>query len=1195
MENKEKIAIGFDLGTESVGWSVIKINNLDKDKKLEILDMGVRLFEDPASNDSNIEHRRLARGRRRRIHRLKIRKDDFYKLLKSYNLILNEEQYKKYIETSIYDEIEERYKLPIDIKRKGLNEKLSKHELILILHNYIKHRGTLNTIDLSEDEENNKNKDSENLYDNSKFPCENQYQWFLVTGKIIGNPGNYLISNDEYKKEIEKILSNQKHLGINDKFIDEFIKLFSRHRHYSEGPGSEKSPTKYGRFEKKLDSKGNIIELKWCGEHSNLWDLLIGKCTYYPEENRNYKKSPITEIFNLLNDFSNLRVKDEILKKRYLKLDEKIKILKLNHSKLTLDKMLKEISLSKKDIIGGLKGIENNKPIIEELKSTRKILKWLEDNKIRSDIDLTNLDDLNFIDSIFSLGVQKQNESERIEYILKKNYDNLKSNLDDEQINKLYKLVEQLKREQIEDLAKLKIYYSGTSSLSKKAQLEYIKFVLNSTASDGKNQMQYFSETMDKRPQKNNFEKYKFFPENYFKDEIMSLTVKRAFNQSTKVLNALIKRYTIQKKYDLSHIIIELARELNSAEEKERIDRENKNNKKFLEDKMKEFNLTEDALKKGENRLKFLLWIQQNKQDIYDGKSIELSDLLSNPNVYHIDHVLPISISFIDSMQNKVLTKSVNNQMKQDLTPYQWLSREGKYEEYKKRCLKLLDNENDKKRKSKLKNKIYEYLLYEKDPFSELIGFVGRHLSDTRYISTMFANQLKNFFKQSKYWKEKNKIVINNIIGSLTTFARKNFFSENDCTDKLLYKNRDIYSHHAIDASIIAFLGLNSNIQNLLKHRYKNISKKTIDDEEKWVDEETGEIVADKSNFFKKDAQHSLYFRDQMREFLDPKYDKKFVRFSKMKVNKNNVSLSNETLYSVYSIEDKENKKNIKKYKVSKFSLLESELETLNDYFGSNPKNKEKLLMYIYDRKMYEKLNLIFLDDKYNNQKKNPFKQYLEDEFVLNELKNNNIDVTKISLLDKIPIFDDKNSKIIHWIRNLRILGSLINDDEEIMLLKKHNSKAFYDSLNPIGVRVYKTKDNKYQTIFINALNLKWDANQQKLIIDEEKINSILKKKNIDTSSKYLEIKKGMTLIKDDNLYYFKGGGTRSQNKLEIAALFAKNDSKYVLSKWPNAPKRKQWIIAISTICKEFKLCKVDSLGYVYDIKSFDEYFENNT
>ena len=132
--------------------------------------------------------------------------------------------------------------------------------------------------------------------------------------------------------QIEQILSNQYHLGINQNFIELFLQLFKRHRHYSEGPGSEKSLTKYGRV--KIELRNGKEHLIWNGidengNKTNLWDLKVGKCTYYPNEKRNYKKSPVTEIFNLLNDLANLKlyVNSETKETRYLSLEEKKKIL----------------------------------------------------------------------------------------------------------------------------------------------------------------------------------------------------------------------------------------------------------------------------------------------------------------------------------------------------------------------------------------------------------------------------------------------------------------------------------------------------------------------------------------------------------------------------------------------------------------------------------------------------------------------------------------------------------------------------------------------------------------------------------------------------------------------------------------------------------------------------------------------------
>lgn len=1047
--------------------------------------------------------------------------------------------------------------MPLDIKIKALKEQISLHELVLILHNYLKHRGTLNTIDIDETEL----KDIEKLnqeYNNNLLPCENQLNWFNQTGKVLGNELNSVISNEDYQKEIRKILNHQ-NLIKDKKFIDDFIQLFQRYRHYSEGPGSFKSPTPYGRF--RINEKTNKVEQ--IGK--NLWDALIGKCTYYPNENRNYKKSPITEYFNLLNDFANLKFINNGIEDY---LDVKTKILMLSQKQknsLTYKSILKLAKIEENQVIGGIKGLQENKPKIEEMISTKNISKWLFENKIK-EIDYANIDDILYLDNIFSFGVQKQNSKERKQFLIEN-----KSNI--------FKNNENITNEMLEELANKKIWSSGTSSLSKKAQLEFINFAFTNE-SKGKNQMNYFQEKSDLSILDTfNFSKLKYFPENIFKDEIMSSTVKRTFNQAIKILNAILKNKKYRN-YEISHVFVELAREMNSQDEKQKIDQELRKNKKYLEEQMKRYDVSEDMLKRGENRLKFLLWIQQNKQDIYDGEIINHADLLTNPQKYHIDHILPISKSFVDSMQNKVLTKASNNERKKDQTPYEWLSKEGKFEEYKKRCEKLLDEEQDKTRKAKLKNKINNYLLYQKSLSDELQGFVSRQLNDTRYITTLFDNQLKKFFRLSKYWKE-SKIVISSINGALTTFARKNWFSENDCDKKLLIKNRNVYNHHAIDASIIAFLGLNSNIQKLLKFKKKRIKVEKDDQgQTRYIDIDTGEISYESSNFMIQQSKDSKYFRDQMRNFLDKDIETNFVRFSRMINKKTNLALSNETLYSLREYDNK-------KYKITTLKLLEKEAKDLAKFFGDKAelKSQSKLVIFENEKYLYDLLNKIFIENY--DEKINPFRKYLNNEFVKDKLEELKNDSTK---LDKIPIFLSNNS--INWIRELKMKENEIKDVEEILTLKNHNHKAFYDSLKPQGVRVYKNRKGKYQTIFINALVLKYQDN--KLVVDESKINKLLEKNDIEIGSKFLEINKGKSLIFNNEIYYFNGGGHRKLNLLEIAIVSMKNELANQFSNWEMAPNRNQWQISVSTIARDFKLCKVDPLGNVYNIFTFDEYFEND-
>lgn len=129
------------------------------------------------------------------------------------------------------------------------------------------------------------------------------------------------------------------------------------------------------------------------------------------------------------------------------------------------------------------------------------------------------------------------------------------------------------------------------------------------------------------------------------------------------------------------------------------------------------------------------------------------------------------------------------------------------------------------------------------------------------------------------------------------------------------------------------------------------------------------------------------------------------------------------------------------------------------------------------------------------------------------------------------------------------------------------------------------------KAIFLNALNVKWDKKLNKLVVDEEKMNKMKNKLNIDENQKPIKLKKGSILYNQSDLYYVIGGTRRTQ-QIEIKSLAYKNEiaNKYV--KWENVPSGGRWIISLSSIARDFKLCKTDPIGNIYDIKSFEEFFK---
>src|SRR5690606_25910402 len=86
--NMQSKLFSFDLGTNSIGWCVLNLNNYNE--PIEIADAGVRIFSDgrePKSGNSLAEGRRIARGLARRRDRYKRRRKAVLRTLAEYGLM----------------------------------------------------------------------------------------------------------------------------------------------------------------------------------------------------------------------------------------------------------------------------------------------------------------------------------------------------------------------------------------------------------------------------------------------------------------------------------------------------------------------------------------------------------------------------------------------------------------------------------------------------------------------------------------------------------------------------------------------------------------------------------------------------------------------------------------------------------------------------------------------------------------------------------------------------------------------------------------------------------------------------------------------------------------------------------------------------------------------------------------------------
>ena len=149
-------------------------------------------------------------------------------------------------------------------------------------------------------------------------------------------------------------------------------------------------------------------------------------------------------------------------------------------------------------------------------------------------------------------------------------------------------------------------------------------------------------------------------------DEIVNPVVNRALAQTRKVINSVIDKYGSPVR-----INIELARDLaKNFKDRKLIEKEQKENRANL-DKIRE-NLRElmDKEPTVVEVLKYRLWEQQRGECAYTQSQIPLERLFS-PGYCEIDHIIPFSRSFDDSLSNKILVLGSENQRKGNRTPYE--------------------------------------------------------------------------------------------------------------------------------------------------------------------------------------------------------------------------------------------------------------------------------------------------------------------------------------------------------------------------------------------------------------------------------------------------------------------------------------------------------------------------------------------
>jgi CRISPR-associated endonuclease Csn1 len=419
----------------------------------------------------------------------------------------------------------------------------------------------------------------------------------------------------------------------------------------------------------------------------------------------------------------------------------------------------------------------------------------------------------------------------------------------------------------------------------------------------------YGSHTKDKiKSQLSNYHDIKYIERN-----LRNPVVEQIVNETMQVVKAIWKKYNFSS--DDLEIRVELARELkNSAAEREKIYKGQVNNQKINEIiKKRLIELNQDPTHgnielyklwsrqnideypkqskepSNDEIQKLRIWEEQKCISPYTLRPIPLSKLFSPDRLYDIDHIIPKSRYFDDSISNKVVCESEINEEKSNRTAWEYISQQNsKFEICPVDHYIKYINENFFGRKKK-------NLLIEKIP----ADVIERQIKDTQYISQAVRDELAKIVGSDKVKTSTGEVTsflrshwgLKKLFMQLTEsrFKQMEFWDWNNETnqpnrrwvekyfDKAKQKHvyeiknwskRYDHRHHAIDALVVALTD-QAYIQRL-----NNLNKFLQDELSKRKNEfkiEKGETILEA--FFNLDEKHRSEIQrsiDSSRQFEPP-------------------------------------------------------------------------------------------------------------------------------------------------------------------------------------------------------------------------------------------------------------------------------------------------------------------------------------
>ncbi len=720
--------LGLDIGTNSIGWSAIRLSNVDRGNGDEavwrpdgLLSSGVRVFPDgrnPKDKQSLAARRRIPRGMRKRRDRYLKRRSEFMDRLIAHGLMPGDEIQRKALEQED----------PWTLRVRGLDEKLSPHQLGRALFHLQQRRGFKSNRKTDKGAEDEKGKIKQAAVAVQEAMVADGAR---TLGELLARPR----VKDPIAQHTNPVRARLKGAGAKA-FYDfyptremieyEFDCLWGAQQEYHGEALSETA---------RESLKDTLLFQR------PLKAQPVGKCSLDPAEQRAPRALPSVQRFRIYQDINHLKLRLPGEAERKLTLAERDTLIEksLNAGKLKFDAMRRALklpddcrfnteSLKRKH----LDGDRTAAVLAAEGKRPRWGKGWRELPAETQEKIVERLLEEEDEEALLAwLMAEHGLDKARAEAVANAPLPDGHANLGRTAIAKVLEWLSSDAPEATDP--QTGEVYSAPFTYDQAVRLAgYESHSALDAEKASYDRLPYYGEVLERHVAFGTGE-----PDDMTEKRIGKIanpTVHVALNQVRRVVNALVARYGPPMQ-----TVIELARDLPlSAQGKSELERTQRDNQNSNDRRREELN-AHTVADTYDNRLKLRLWEELNPSDPlgrrcpYSGEPIGISTLLSSE--IEIDHILPFSRTLDDSAANKTVCFRKANRDKGNSTPHEAFASNPAGYDWQAISERAAQMPN---------NKSWRFGPDAMDRYdNEERDFLDRQLNETRYVSRLAKTYLE--------------------------------------------------------------------------------------------------------------------------------------------------------------------------------------------------------------------------------------------------------------------------------------------------------------------------------------------------------------------------------------------------------------------------------------------------------------------